>query len=52
MNRIQAADLEFDLDTEIESKLPTEVSTLLEELTNVAHLKEIVRKSILGTNLM
>ena len=48
MNRIQAADLEFDLETDSPSKLSPELQTIFLEFTNVSHLKEIVKKSILG----
>ena len=46
MNRIQAADLEFDL--EVDSKLSGEVQELFKELTNVTLLKEVVKQSIIG----
>jgi len=49
MNRIPAADLEFDLEAEIESKLAPEVQELFHECTSVLHLKEVVRKSNLGS---
>ena len=51
MNRIQAADLEFDLETDSPSKLSPELQTIFLEFTNVNHLKEIVKKSILGLHL-
>lgn len=51
MNRVPAADLEFDLEADMESKLSTELHELFVELTSVTHLKEVVKKSILGTIL-
>ena len=48
MNRIQAADLEFDLEVDEPSKLSPEMQELFKELTNVALLKEVVKKSIIG----
>ena len=48
MNRIPAADLEFDLEAEVESKLSPELQDLLHECTSVVHLKEVVKKSNLG----
>ena len=51
MNRIQADDMKFDLETDSPSKLSPELQTIFHELTNVSHLKEIVRKSFLGLYL-
>ena len=48
MNRIQAADLEFDLEVDEMSKLSGEVQELCNELTNVTLLKEVVKQSIIG----
>ena len=48
MNRIQAADLEFDLEVDEMSKLSGEVQELFKELTNVTLLKEVVKQSIIG----
>ena len=48
MNRIQAADLEFDLAVEEPSKLSAEVQELFKEMTNVTLLKEVVKQSIIG----
>ena len=48
MNRIQAADLEFDLDVEEPSKLSAEVQELFKEMTDVSLLKEVVKQSIIG----
>ena len=51
MNRIQAADLEFDLEVDEMSKLSGEVQELFKELTNVTLLKEVVKQSIIGKSL-
>ena len=52
MNRIQAADLEFDLEVDEPSKLSPDMQELFKELTNVTLLKEVVKKSIIGKILI
>jgi hypothetical protein len=52
MNRIPAADLEFDLEADQQSKLSEPVQELFKELTTVSFLKEVVQKSILDDTIM
>ena len=52
MNRIPAADLEFDLEADQPSKLSAPVQELFRELTQVSCLKEVVKKSILDHTIM
>jgi len=52
MNRVSAADLEFDLEADSASKLSEPVQELFRELTQVSCLKEVVKQSHLDHTIM